>query len=177
MDFGIPQTLTASLGLAPRPGLRLGLDLSWIGYTAAFADLPMTMTGGSNANINILMNANPAVGTFAAAWPLNWKDAWVVRAGGEYAATPKLTLRAGAILGTNPVPENTLFTIFPAIERNALTGGVAYDLGRAALSVSYAHTFQASETGAATHLVATEYRNAVSKLAEDTFAAGLTWRF
>lgn len=177
VDFGIPQTLTASLGLAPRAGLHLGLDVSWIGYQSAFKDMPLTMTGGTNANINILMNASPTVGTFAAAWPLNWKDAWVVRAGGEFAATPRLTLRAGAIAGTNPVPENTLFTIFPAIVRNALTGGVAYDLGRATLSLSYAHTFQGSETGAATHLVATEYQHSVNKLAEDTFAAGLTWQF
>jgi long-subunit fatty acid transport protein len=177
VDFGVPQTLTASFGVAPRPGLHLGLDVSWIGYTSAFADMPLTMTGGSNANINILMNASPTVGTFAASWPLDWKDAWVVRAGGELAATPTLTLRAGAIVGTNPVPENTLFTIFPAIVQNAVTGGVAYDLGRMALSLSYAHTFRASQTGAATNLVATEYQNAVSKLAEDTFAAGLTWRF
>lgn len=177
VDFGIPATLTASLGLAPTSGLHLGLDVSWIGYQAAFKDMPMTMTGGSNANINILMNADPTDGSFAPTWPLGWKDAWVFRAGGEYAASPKLTLRAGAIAGTNPVPGNTLFAIFPAIVRNAATGGLAYDLGRATVSLGYAHTFQGSETGAATSLVATEYQNAVSKLAEDTFSAGLTWRF
>lgn len=176
-DFGVPQTLTLAVGARPSARLSLGLDLGWIGYAASFKTMPMRMTGGTNANINILMNADPTNGSFSAAWPLQWKDSWIVRAGAEYAAWPTLTLRAGALYGSNPVPSNTLFTIFPAVAQAAGTIGAEYRLGRAAVDLAYAHTFANEQTAAATHLVAQEYASSVSRLGEDQFSAGVVWRF
>src|SRR5574341_1355179 len=119
VDFGVPQTLTLALGARPGSRWRVGLDLAWIGWRRAFADMPLRLSGGTNANINIMMNADPADGAFATAWPMEWKDAWVVRTGAEFAATPALSLRGGAIYGANPVDACGLFTIFPAIVQSA----------------------------------------------------------
>ncbi len=176
-DFGIPQTLTLAVGLRPSDRLSVGVDLGWIGYASAFKTMPMRMTGGTNANINILMNASPTNGTFATAWPLDWKDSWVARAGAEYELTPALALRAGGIYGSNPVPSNTLFTIFPAVAEAAATVGVGYRMGNATLDLGYAHTFTNTQTGATPSLVAQEYAGATSSLGEDQLSAGVTWRF
>jgi long-chain fatty acid transport protein len=176
-DFGIPQTLTLALGARPSDRLSLGVDLGWIGYKSAFKTLPLRMTGGTSANINILMNANPSDGNFSAAWPLQWKDSWVARGGAEYGLTPALKVRAGAMYGTNPVPANTLFTIFPAVAEAALTVGVGYRMGSATLDLGYAHTFAHQQTGATPSLVAQEYAGALSRLGEDQLSAGIAWRF
>jgi long-chain fatty acid transport protein len=176
-DFGIPQTLTLALGLRPSDRLSIGVDLGWIGYQSAFKTMPMRMTGGTNTNINILMNANPTNGSFTTAWPLAWKDSWVARGGAEYGLTPALRLRAGAMYNSNPVPSNTLFTIFPAVAQAAVTAGVGYRMGNTTLDLGYAHTFAHEQTGATPSLVAQEYAGAVSSLGEDQLSAGLSWRF
>ena len=176
-DFGLPQTLTLGLGARPSKRLSLGLDLGWIGYKSAFKTMPMRMTGGTNANINILMNASPTNGSFSTAWPLDWKDSWVARGGAEYGLTPSFKLRAGAMYGTNPVPTNTLFTIFPAVAEAAVTAGLGFRMGNTMLDLSYAHTFANAVTGATPSLVAQEYAGAQSRLGEDQLSAGLSWRF
>ncbi len=176
-DFGIPQTLTLAIGLKPSDGLSLGVDLGWIGYASAFKTMPMRMTGGTNANINILMNASPTNGSFATAWPLAWKDSWVARGGVEYAASPALSLRAGAMYNSNPVPSSTLFTIFPAVSQTAVTAGLSYRMGNTTVDLGYAHTFTSTQTGATPSLVAQEYAGATSRLGEDQLSAGLSWRF
>jgi long-chain fatty acid transport protein len=176
-DFGVPQTVTLALGLRPTERLSLGVDLGWIGYASAFKTMPMRMTNGTNANINILMNASPTNGSFSTAWPLAWKDSWIARVGAEYGLTPDLALRVGGIYGSNPVPGNTLFTIFPAVAEAAATVGVGYRMGNATLDIGYAHTFTSTQTGATPSLVAQEYAGAASSLGEDQLSAGIAWRF
>ena len=176
-DFGIPQTLTLAFGLRPADRLSIGVDLGWIGYSSAFKTMPMRMTNGTNANINILMNASPTAGSFSTAWPLAWKDSWTARAGAEYGLTPALALRVGGIYGSNPVPSNTLFTIFPAVAEAAATVGVGYRMGNTTLDLGYAHTFTNKQTGATPSLVAQEYAGATSSLGEDQLSVGLSWRF
>lgn len=176
VDFGVPQTFTLALGLEPAPRWSLGVDVGWIGWKHAFRAMPLAMTGGSNANINIMMNGSPTNGAFATEWPMQWKDAWTARVGAEFEAGRALTLRAGGIYGTNPVPSGTLFTIFPAIVENAATVGLGYSFGTARVDLTYALTFRNSQTAAAPHLVASEYAGSTSRLAESTISAGLTVR-
>jgi long-subunit fatty acid transport protein len=177
VDFGVPQTLTFALGARLAPRWRAGLDLGWIGWKHAFRDMPLRMANGTNANINILMNANPAVGTYAEAWPMHWKDAWTARAGAEFAVSGALTLRGGAIYGSNPVSSEGLFAIFPAIVQSAVTLGGGYQIGPTMLNVTYAHTFNNKQTASSPHMVATEYANSTSHLKENTISLGLGWRF
>ena len=177
VDFGIPQTVTLALGAHPSSRWRLGVDLGWIGWKAAFDAMPVRLTAGTNANVNIMMNGSPTNGTFATAWPTEWKDTWTARGGVEFVATSEWTLRGGAIYGTNPVPSGYIFTIFPAIVRGAGTLGASYRLGRTTVDLTYAHTFAQSLTAGATSGVASEYANSTSRLAENTVSFGLGLRF
>jgi long-subunit fatty acid transport protein len=176
-DFGIPQTATLALGAHPFSRWRLGVDLGWIGWQHAFHDMPVRLSAGTNANVNIMMNGSPTNGSFATAWPTEWKDAWTARAGVEFVATGAWTLRGGAMYGTNPVQSEYIFTIFPAIVRSAATLGAGYQVGRTTVNLTYAHTFTQSQTASGTSGVASEYANSTSRLGEDTFSFGLGWHF
>jgi long-subunit fatty acid transport protein len=177
VDFGVPATAGLALGFRPSPRLSLALDGGWIGYAKGFEYMDLRMRDGTNANINIMINANPADGDFDAGWELEWQDTWVARAGAEWQASRSLSLRGGLMYGTNPVPGNTLFTIFPAIVQTAATAGVAYRAGPATVSASYARAFRRGQTAATPHLVAREYEGSTSRLAEDVLSLGLVWRF
>jgi long-subunit fatty acid transport protein len=177
VDFGVPQTLTLALGARPSDRWLLGLDVGWIGWKHAFRDMPVRLSDGTNANVNIMMNGTPTNGTFTTAWPMAWEDAWTARIGAEFAATPALALRGGAIYGTSPVCNEGLFTIFPAIVQSAATLGAGYQVGHTIVNLTYAHTFSRSQTAGSPHMVAAEYANSTSRLGENTFSFGLGWRF
>ncbi|HTH63513.1 MAG TPA: outer membrane protein transport protein [Gemmatimonadales bacterium] len=177
VDFGIPQTLTLAVGARPSLRWRLGVDAGWVGWKHAFRGMPVRLSNGSNANINIVMNGSPTNGAFAATWPTEWRDAWIARIGAEFAAAPALTLRGGAIYGSNPVSSEYLFTVFPAIVQSAATVGFGYQVGATAVSVTYAHAFARAQTAGATSGVAAEYANSTSRLGENTLSVGLGWHF
>jgi long-subunit fatty acid transport protein len=177
VDFGIPQTVTLAAGFRPAERWSVGVDVGWINYKSAFDDMPLRMAEGSNANINILVNGDPTDGAFATAWPLESEDSWVARGGVEFAASQALSLRGGFIYGTNPIPSNALFTIFPAIVEQAATVGAGYRVGRTQVNLAWAHTFPNTETASATHLVASEYAGSTSKVAENMLSLGLSWVF
>jgi long-subunit fatty acid transport protein len=139
--------------------------------------MPVRLSSGTNANVNIMMNGSPTNGAFAAAWPTEWRDAWTARAGVEFIATPGLALRGGALYGSNPVSSAYLFTIFPAIVQSAATLGAGYQLGPTTVNISYAHTFAQTQTASLTSGVAAEYANSTSRLGENTLSFGLGWRF
>jgi long-chain fatty acid transport protein len=58
----------------------------------------------------------------------NWKDQTVWSVGMQYMATKKLALRAGASFSTNPIPDQYLNPLFPAITKNHYTCGFGYRL-------------------------------------------------
>jgi long-subunit fatty acid transport protein len=177
VDFGIPQTLTLSLGARVASRWRLAVDAGWIGWKHAFESMPVRLSSGTNANVNIMMNGSPTNGAFAAAWPTEWRDAWTARGGVEFIAAPGVALRGGALYGSNPVSSEYLFTIFPAIVRSAATVGAGYQLGATTVNLTYAHTFAHAQTASLTSGVAAEYANNTSRLGENTLSFGLGWRF
>ncbi|MDE3128103.1 MAG: outer membrane protein transport protein [Gemmatimonadota bacterium] len=176
-NFGVPQTVTLAAGARVSDRVRAGADAEWIGWAHAFRDMPLMLSGGTSANINILMNGAPTNGAFTAAWPTDWKDTWSGRAGVSFQATRALSLSVGGIYGSDPVPDGTLFAIFPAIVQGAATVGAGYQVGPAVLDLAYAHTFAHSQVAAASNLVATEYANSTSKLGENTISFGIGWKF
>lgn len=176
VDFGIPQTLTLALGARPSERWSLGLDVGYIGWKNAFKAMPVQLSNGSNANVNIMMNGDPTNGSFTTQWPMQWKDSWTARAGAEFAVSPALILRGGAIYGSDPVSSQGLFTIFPAIVQSAATLGAGWQVGRTSINLSYAYAFDHGQVASAQHIVASEYANSRSHLGESTVSLGLGWK-
>ena len=93
---------------------------------------------------------------------LGWRGVFAVATGGQYALTDRLTLRAGYLFNTNPIPETaTLFNVqLPGITQHTLSFGSSFALpDDITMSAAWVHGFRNSiqgnivqETGAFTKL-------------------------
>ncbi len=87
----------------------------------------LSLSNGANPNINTMMGNT---GNFSINFPLDWKDSYSFRIGGEYDVNSSLTVRAGFDHGNNPVPASTIFPVFPAIVENHISVGASYALSQ-----------------------------------------------
>ena len=81
---------------------------------------------------------------------LGWRSVFAVATGGQYAVTDRLTLRAGYLFNTNPIPnEGTLFNIqLPGIIQHTLSFGASFRVTDDILcSLAYVHGFRNSIQG------------------------------
>ena len=81
---------------------------------------------------------------------LGWRSVFVVALGTQYQATDRLTLRAGYLYNTNPIPNPvTLFNAqAPGIITNTLTMGASYELTEnVTASLAWMHGFRNSIQG------------------------------
>ena len=171
--FGLPQSISAGLFFAASQKVRLALDAEWINWAKAFDLMDITLKNGTNTNISRMIGTN---GSIAMAFPLNWKNTVVIRTGVEVDVAKKLTLRGGYVYGSNPVPESTVFPVFPAIVKHHMTLGGTLKLSRAlALNLAYEYAFRNNETVNGKSLVAGEYNNSTSSLENNIYHASLSW--
>jgi long-chain fatty acid transport protein len=85
-------------------------------------------------NVNFSAHNSASNGMFAGATMdsvlyQNWKDQTVFSLGASYRINPELTVRAGFNVANNPIPDDTLNFLFPAIVRNHINLGMSYDFG------------------------------------------------
>ena len=109
---------------------------------------------------------------------MQWKDSYAFRVGGEYILTKLLTLSAGYAYGSNPVPESTIFPVFPAIVENHLMVGITYRLfDLFALNASYELALNKKLDAASKSLIAQEYNSSASQLGENIFHFAMSLPF
>ncbi|MBI5858398.1 MAG: outer membrane protein transport protein [Sphingobacteriales bacterium] len=165
--FGLPQSLSAGIFFSPSQKIRLALDAEWINWEKAFKQMDISLSGGTNPNINRMLGAE---GSFGMAFPMYWKNTIVIRTGAEITASKKLILRGGYVYGSNPVPASTLFPVFPAIVKHHITAGGSVKLTKSfIINAAYEHAFKNTETAAVKSNVANEYNNSTSRLRNDIF--------
>jgi len=120
-DFEWPETISA--GIAVRPNVRwlLSADVKLINWSAVMDDFKLQFTADDS----------PANGAFAGeslevSMDQDWDDQLVIGVGVEYAVSRSLKLRAGARFANNPVPDETLNPLFPAITTTHYTCGFGW---------------------------------------------------
>lgn len=123
-DFQWPATFGAGLAYQ-MCNVMLAADVKYIMWSSVMEDFKMSFTADDT----------PENGGFAglqmdAALFQNWKDQAVIAAGGSYNPIQQLTLRAGLNYGKNPVPDNCLNALFPAIVETHATFGAGWDFGQ-----------------------------------------------
>ncbi len=137
LAFDQPQVVT--LGAAARllPALLVAADLQWINWS------------DTNGHGLPEFTTNPQA-TGAMAWDMGWSDQWVVKIGGEWAATKALKLRAGYDYGKMPLDPARAFEniAFPAIAEHHVTFGAGYAFGRFAVNAAATWVPEATLTGA-----------------------------
>lgn len=116
IDFQMPSVLAVGGSWKVSPGVMLAADIKHIGW--------------SEVMDNFRMRLDTSIGSVNFEIPQKWKDQTVLNLGVAWAATEALTLRAGLNLADNPVPDQYVHPLFPAIEKSHLTLGFGYHLSK-----------------------------------------------
>lgn len=108
----LPGVLSLGLGIQPNDRLRLAVDANltfWSTYESLNFDF--------EENTNAIEDSEE---------PREFNDAWIVRVGGEWDATSRLQLRAGAYVDNSPVDEGFITPETPDVDRYGLSVGAGY---------------------------------------------------
>ena len=124
-DFEWPAVIGAGLAYQPNQRLLLAFDvrhIQWAGVMEDFkmhfvADVAATNGGFSGQDLTAVLFQD-------------WDDQWVYSIGGQYQLMDGLEVRAGYNTSNNPVPDNFLNALFPAIVEDHLTFGMGYALSK-----------------------------------------------
>jgi len=136
-DFQWPQMIGAGMAYQASDKLLLVFDYKWINWKDTMKDFKMTFS----ANQSQAGLAQGFAGTgLDATLVQNWKDQNVFMLGAGYRATDDLTLRVGANLSNNPIPDTYMNPLFPAIIKNHYMVGAGYMITKAS-SVDASFTY------------------------------------
>ncbi len=177
-DLTLPMTVGAGVHAPLRPWWTLAAEVEWRQWSRAETTMPFRLSGGSNANLNLLIAGDPTDGSFAYPFPLEWKDSWSWKVGTEFTVHDAYKLRAGFLTGTDPVPANTVFITFPAIATRAITIGAGARLFGMPLDVAYVHALSQGIDGCASkHLMGAEYDGSHTTMSQNVVTVGTTIHF
>lgn len=112
----LPGVLSVGLGIRPNKQLRFALDAN-LTFWSTYEELSFDF----EENTQAVTDSED---------PREFNDAWVIRAGGEWDATPKLQLRAGAYIDNSPVDEGYITPETPDVNRYGLSVGIGYEITR-----------------------------------------------
>lgn len=128
-DFQWPQTFGIGMAWNITPELMVAADIKQLMWSQTMKDFTMT-------------TEIPAFGmSQTQSMPQNWDDQTVYMIGAQYKIDPAVALRIGYNYGKNPVPDNTLNPLFPAITESHFTFGAGWQIDKAnslALAFTYA---------------------------------------
>lgn len=137
-DFEWPETFGVGIAVQASPYVLVAADVKRIGWKDVMKNFKMTYESGGGLGFT---------GSVDFTLPQNWDNQTVFSLGLAYKATDALTLRAGANLADNPIPDSTLNYLFPAIVENHYTLGFGYDFSKvSALNFSLTYAPEVSQT-------------------------------
>jgi long-chain fatty acid transport protein len=136
-DFQWPQMIGVGMAYQATDKLMLVFDYKWINWKDVLKDFKMTFTADSTqAGL-----AQGFAGTqLDATLFQNWKDQNVFMLGAGYKVTDEFTMRVGANIANNPVPDFYNNPLFPAIIKNHYMIGAGYMFSKAS-SVDASFTY------------------------------------
>jgi len=169
----LPQSIGFGTAFKATNALRFAMEMEWVNWKNAFDKMSLSMSNGSNSNINRMLGNT---GSFRIDFPMEWKDAITLRVGGEYDFSTDFTLRAGYAYGSNPVPEATVFPVFPAVVENHMMLGASYQVSQPfVIHAAYELALNKKANASSNSAVAQEFNNSVSELSENIFHLSVSW--
>ncbi len=172
VEMSWPQEIGLGLAYKANPQLLLAADVKWIGWKDSMEEFKMKFKNGNNQNINTMMGSED----LELAMPMEWDDQFVIALGAEYAINPMFNVRAGYNFGNNPVPEETVLPIFPAVVENHITMGLGLNVNpRLSLDLGYELNLK-TELEVDESMIANEYDNSTSSLSENVLHFGISYK-
>ena len=126
-DFQWPSTYAIGAAFQATDKLLLVGDIKRINWADTMQQFSMSFTADQSSSNDLSGSFGPGAdfrgGTLDAALYQRWEDQTVYQIGGAYQVSKALTLRAGYNYADNPVPDQYLNALFPAIVEEHYTAG------------------------------------------------------
>jgi long-subunit fatty acid transport protein len=151
----LPQAFDAGFFLRANHHMIWQAQGDFTAWGQAFQQLPVTLTGGTNAVINGVVGGS----ALQDAVPLHWNNQWGGHVGVDSPLGESWVLRAGYSYMSNPVPSSTLLPLTAAIMRNSVATGAGWSHGRVRLDAAYQAQLPSSESVGKSSILAGEYSN------------------
>lgn len=169
----LPQSLLANVAWRVNPRWLVAFQTDWIHWHGAFGTLPVTLTNGTNAAINGLVNST----TLQDGVPLDWKDQYSFHVGAERLLTERTSLRFGYAHANDPVPSSTLVPLTAAIMSNQISTGLMYRLGRSNVELAYSYDPTAQAQVQQSAVLSGEYNNSTVRVGTQAITMNYSLRF
>lgn len=151
----LPQAFDAGLSWKANRRMIWQAQGDFTAWGQAFQQLPVSLTGGTNATINSVVGSSAMQDSV----PLHWNNQVGIHVGVDSPLTEYWTLRAGYSFMSNPVPSSTLLPMTAAIMRETIATGFGWTRSRFHLDTTYQLQFPSSESVGASQILAGEYSN------------------
>jgi long-chain fatty acid transport protein len=149
----VPQAALLNAAWQKSPVLRFSLQSTWTNWKQSFASLPVSLSNGTNSDINGFLQTNAIKDVV----PLAWKDQFSFRAAAERKVGESFSVSGGYIYQNSPVPSSTLSPMTAAIMKNGLTTGAGFSRGRARFDVAYQLNLTAGQSVGVSGLLSGEF--------------------
>jgi long-chain fatty acid transport protein len=136
-NFQWPTTYGVGLSFVPNDKWMVAADIKQLQWSEVMKNFKMTFSDPVMGDLNVTM-------------PQHWKDQTVIQLGGAYKVNTAFTVRAGYNHSNNPVPNDYVNPLFPAIVENHYTAGFGYAFSKASevnFSATYAPKVTVTGTG------------------------------
>ncbi|MGJ4856083.1 OmpP1/FadL family transporter [Labrys sp. La1] len=128
-DLTLPDQITVGITQRVTPELTLSAGFEWTNWSR-FGVIPVVATSG------------PAAGRPVTTLPFKYDDGYYVSAGGEYAWSPELTLRAGLGYEWSPISDTNRDLRLPDSDRIHASIGLGYKINnKLSVDLAYSHLF------------------------------------
>jgi len=134
-NFQWPETFGLGISYEANPAWTINADYKRINWASVM----------KNFNLSFQADSSPTNGAFAGknldiVYFQNWKDQNVLQLGAAYKYTDATTIRFGVNVGNNPIPDQYVSPMFPAVMKDHYMAGFGYALNKAS-SIDAAFVF------------------------------------
>ena len=169
-DFTWPQQVEAGVSFRPTPKWLLAFDISWVNWASAIQTVTVT---ASNPNAPV----PPGYENLSVPFIMSWKDQWVFALGAQYEINDSWTVRAGYNYGQNPVPDDTVNPLFPAIVEHHITAGFTYSYQEWDFDFAFVHAFNNDQTNDGAPSPTNPFAGTEVSMYQDTASFMISYRF
>ncbi|HEX9113480.1 MAG TPA: outer membrane protein transport protein, partial [Nitrospirota bacterium] len=161
-DFQWPQTIGVGVAYQATDKLMIAADYKWINWADVMKSFKLTFTADANQSGAAGPGGfNLGGQSVDATLFQNWKNQNVFEIGAGYKFTPEFTGRIGFNYANNPIPDQLMNPLFPAIEKSHVTLGAGYMITKASsVDASFAYAPEVKQTNGQQVTVAHSQTNA-----------------
>ncbi len=136
-NFAWPQEAEFGVAFQPVSNLMVAVDTKWINWSSTMEVVELEVSDPPAGYPATPFPDGQGGYTGTMPFQMNWDDQMVYALGLEYTVNEMNTVRAGFNYGKNPVSDQYLSPLFPAIVEKHVTLGYGLDLGDLGFDLAY----------------------------------------